>query len=97
MGKTEDAKGLFNNASSKGTPFYLSDYYYSMGQLFETQKDAKKAAENYERSLKENPFNVEAATMLHRLLISNGQKTEAEKTGKSMRERLNQVKTLYRL
>ena len=94
MGKSNQAEELIKEASSKGNPYYLSEYYLTMGDLFESQSDSKSSLENYRYSLKENPFNMEASTKLQALLITTGQKPEAEKINQNMQKNLHRIKTI---
>ncbi len=97
MGKLQQAEEVFDKAIAKGSPYYMADYYYSQGELYETKTEMNKAIESYQKSLKENPYHIEASKKLQDVLISTGKKQEAEKSGTDMKNHLKQIKTIYAL
>ena len=97
MGKLEQGEDVLKKAIAKGNPFYLSDYHFSTGQLFEIKKDFNKVMESYQTSLKENPYHIEASKKLQALLISSGKKQESEKNKLKMQDNLNRITTIYAL
>lgn len=97
MDKVPEAEEVIKKAISKGNPFYLSQYYFLMGQFFESKDDSKSSLENFQKSLKENPYNFEASGKLEKLFLSTGKRQEAEKRNQEKIALLNNIKAIYTL
>lgn len=81
VGRGDEATSLLEQSVSEHPEFYAT-----LGELYENQREWKSAADAYQHALERNPRSVELKTRLAVSLLSNGGRADAGRAASALQE-----------
>jgi len=76
--KYSEAEKVIEITAKKEEPYFMADYLYTQGLLFETKSDKKSAIELFEQAILTNSFHLKAIEKLIHLYELEGSKSKAQ-------------------